>query len=157
MRVVIIDPYESCILEADMPDNREALLDILSPLGEQAVTCFERVSIGMNDHALYIDESGRLNKRKMGFECLEFYPEPFCGKGVLIGESPLDAMGDGGDWIDCRFDAVKMVERDLITMIEFTDANPSPKPHFEVKEFTTVDDLIREVFDGVRPDGHTKH
>ena len=151
MRVVIIDPYNACLTEADMPDSREALLQILSPPNEKPTTLFERVSIGLPDQFLYIDESGRLNERRMGFECLSFYPEPFCGVGVLIGESPIDIEGNGGEWVDCRFDVKAMVETQLITMIEFTDANPSPPPKFTVKEFTSTDDLLKELFGEIHP------
>ena len=153
MRVVVIDPYNSCLTETDMPDDRASLLNLLSPDGEKPVELFERVSIGLPDQFLYIDESGRLNERRMGFECLQFYPEPFCGIGVLIGETPINLeTGDGGEWVHCRFDIEKMVETKLITMIEFTDANPSPPPKFTVKEFTSTDDLLKEMFGEIHPD-----
>ena len=157
MRVVIIDPYNSCLTETDMEDSLQAMYDLLSPDGEKPVTCFERVSIGLPDQFLYIDESGRLNDRKMGFECLDFYPEPFCGIGILIGETPIGHDGEGGDWTHSRFDVEKMVERELITMIKFTPEHPSPPPRFSVQEFTSVEDLIKEAFGEVHPDNNIKH
>jgi hypothetical protein len=90
IKVILIDPYEQ---KLELMQIESSLASYYKVLGVDMIEAAYPIKPKKGEF-LYLDEEGLYKEPLCGFH-LEGYPQPYMGKGIMLGSSP-----DGED-MDC--------------------------------------------------------
>ena len=85
MRAYLIDPFARTITEVDYDGNYRSIYPLIE------AECFEAVSFGEKDDAVFVNEEGLINGKPQEYFQIKGTPTPLAGKGLVLG---CDAEGD---------------------------------------------------------------